>query len=81
MYFGGVECVWTDHQNFLGAMINTGLLLKNNLAPMENRLKLNEEEKRQMDYVGVAEIAFNIERAWFAPPAAFRLLPSIKRFF
>lgn len=81
MYFGGVECVWTDHQNFLGAMINTGLLLKNNLAPMENRLKLNEEEKRQMDYMGVAEIAFNIERAWFAPPTAFRLLPSIKRFF
>lgn len=81
VYFGGAECVWTDHQNFLGAMINTTLLLKNNLAPPKKVLKLNPEEKKQMDYLGVTETAFNIERTWFAPPTVFRLLPSVMRYF
>lgn len=81
MYFGGVECVWTDHQNFLGAMINTTLLLKNDLAPLEKSPKLSAEEKRQVDYIGIMETAFNIERTWFAPPTVFRLLPRVKRYF
>ena len=81
MYFGGVECVWTDHQNFLGALINTTMLLKNDLAVFVDNTKLSAEEKRRMNYMSVGEIALNIECVWFAPPTVFRLLPRVTRYF
>jgi len=80
-YFGGIECVWTDHKNFLGALLNTTELLRNKLALPKNIANLSAQEKQELDYMGIKETAFDIERTCFAPPTVFRLLPSVKRYF
>jgi len=68
-----------DKQSFFGAMAQTIELLKSNLA-FGIKGKLSVEEKRRMDYMGISETAFNINRVWFAPPTAFRMLPSVKKY-
>lgn len=79
-YFGAAECVWTDRENFFGTLAHMIMLLKNGLdAPGANQ-KLSREEKETADYINISETAFNINRMWFAPPTAFRLLPSVERY-
>lgn len=81
MYFGGVECVWTDHQSFFEALMNMVNLLKNDLSVSIDYTGVSTEEKRQSEYMDVGDIVFDIERLWFAPPTVFRLLPRVTRYF
>lgn len=81
MYFGGVECVWTDRRSFLETLMNTVALLKKDLAVSADYTNSSAEEKRLGEYMGIENIVFNIERIWFAPPTVFRFLPRVMRYF
>src|SRR3989344_869442 len=72
-YFGAVECVWTDKQNFLNDLLITYELLNNNLKIKYDQ-GFTKEQKRFLA-AGIEKKATDIYRLWFAPPTAFRFLP------
>ena len=78
-YFGAVECVWTDKENFLGDLLITYELLNNNLEIKYDK-KFTKEQKTFLA-TGIEEKAVNIYRLWFAPPTAFRFLPRALKYF
>ena len=80
-YFGAVECVWTDQQNFLNDLMSSIYLLKNNLQPFRTNKTLTKEQKKFIDETNIQEKVEDIYRIWFAPPTYFRVLPRFLKYF
>jgi hypothetical protein len=80
-YFGAIECVWTDQQNFLNDLIASIYLLKNNLQPSRPDKILSKEQKKFISETNIQDKVDDIYRIWFVPPTCFRILPRFLKYF
>lgn len=80
-YFGGLEAVWTNIDNF-GRDLGFTIVVANNggKLPKEMRPAIEEDEVEGPLAETVGQSALDIKRLWFVPPTAFRFLDSVRQY-